>query len=87
MITNTKTDQPYPDHPDDLMCVVRCCVERVCVDAVTGSCSGVDMIVVCVYQCHIRPLVGIDKVLSVLFGFDDQSWCLFLLSFQILSHS
>ncbi len=34
-------------------------------DAVTGSCSGVDMIVVCVYQCHIRPLVGIDRVLSV----------------------
>ncbi len=34
-------------------------------DAVTGSWSGVDVIMVCVYQCHIRTLAGMDRVLSV----------------------
>ncbi len=37
----------------DLIVILSCCVERVCVDAVTGSWSGVE-IMVCVYQCHIR---------------------------------
>ncbi len=31
-------------------------------DAVTGSCSGVE---VCLYQCHIRASAGRDRVLSV----------------------
>ncbi len=31
---------------------ISCCVERVCVDAVTGRLSGVE-IMVCIYQCHI----------------------------------
>ncbi len=39
----------------DLMMCGRCCVERVCVDAVTGSWSGVEM---CIYQCHIRASAG-----------------------------
>ncbi len=34
-----------------------------CVDAVTGSCSGVGM--VCLYQCHIRASTGRDWVKSV----------------------
>ncbi len=33
-------------------------------DAVTGSCSGVE-IMVWVYQCHIRASAGRDWVLSV----------------------
>ncbi len=45
----------------DLIVCVRCCVERVCVDAVTGSCSGVE---VCIYQCHIRASAG-REVMSV----------------------
>ncbi len=32
-------------------------------DAVTGSCSGVE--VMCVYQCHIRASAGREEVLSV----------------------
>ncbi len=48
----------------DLMRIVRCCVERVWVDAVTGSWSGVE-IMVCVYQCHIRASAGRDRVMSV----------------------
>ncbi len=48
----------------DLMCMLRCCVERVWVDAVTGSWSGVE-IMVCVYQCHIRASAGKDRVMSV----------------------
>ncbi len=49
----------------DLMCL-RCCVERVCVDAVTGSCSGVLVkMVLCVYQCHIRASAGRDEGKSV----------------------
>ncbi len=47
----------------DLMCIIRCCVERVWVDAVTGSWSGVEM--VCIYQCHIRASAGRDRVMSV----------------------
>ncbi len=31
-------------------------------DAVTGSCSGVDM---CLYQCHIRASAERDGVMSV----------------------
>ncbi len=48
----------------DLIIIIRCCVERVCVDAVTGSWSGVE-IMVCVYQCHIRASAGRDRVMSV----------------------
>ncbi len=48
----------------DLIIIIRCCVERVCVDAVTGSWSGVE-IMVCVYQCHIRASAGRDGVMSV----------------------
>ncbi len=48
----------------DLMCIIRCCVERVWVDAVTGSWSGVE-IMVSVYQCHIRASAGRDGVKSV----------------------
>ncbi len=33
-------------------------------DAVTGRLSGVE-IMVCLYQCHIRPSGGKEKVLSV----------------------
>ncbi len=33
-------------------------------DAVTGSCSGVE-IKVCVYQCHIRASAGRERVMSV----------------------
>ncbi len=47
----------------DLMMCGRCCVERVCVDAVTGSCSGVE--IMCLYQCHIRASAGRDGVMSV----------------------
>ncbi len=32
-------------------------------DAVTGSCSGVE--IMCVYQCHIRASAGRDGVMSV----------------------
>ncbi len=45
--------------------IIRCCVERVCVDAVTGRLSGVDMIMVCIYQCHIRASTRREKVMSV----------------------
>ncbi len=48
----------------DFSIILRCCVERVCVDAVTGSWSGVE-IKVCIYQCHIRASVGRDGVKSV----------------------
>ncbi len=59
------------------MCVVKCCVERVCMDAVTGRLSGVDMrcLVVWRYQCHIRASAGRDGVMSV-FGYNNQSWSL-----------
>ncbi len=46
----------------DLMSGVRCCVERVCVDAVTGRSSGVVMYL---YQCHIRASAGRETVMSV----------------------
>ncbi len=46
----------------DLICG-RCCVERVCVDAVTGRLSGVEM--VWRYQCHIRASAGREEVKSV----------------------
>ncbi len=39
------------------------CLEKVCVDAVTGRLSGVE-IKVCLYQCHIRPSAG-REVMSV----------------------
>ncbi len=63
MITDTNTDQSYPDHPDrfDVYPQVLC-TERVCVDDVTGSWSGVEM---CLYQCHIRASGGRDWVMSV----------------------
>ncbi len=48
----------------DLIVCGRCCVERVCVDAVTGRLSGVE-IIVCVYQCHIRASAGSEEVKSV----------------------
>ncbi len=60
----------------DLIIGVRCCVERVCLDAVTGSCSGVETEVY-VYQCHIRASAGRDQVMSVSFGSNVQSWSLF----------
>ncbi len=56
------------------MCMSRCCVERVCVNAVTGSWSGVE-IMVCLYQCHksiSRKGFGHERV----FGYNDQSWSL-----------
>ncbi len=34
-------------------------------DAVTGRLSGVDMIMMCIYQCHIRASAGRDEVFSV----------------------
>ncbi len=34
-------------------------------DAVTGRLSGVEMIMVCIYQCHIRASGGREEVLSV----------------------
>ncbi len=43
---------------------VRCCVERVCGDAVTGRLSGVEMMM-CIYQCHIRASSEREKVMSV----------------------
>ncbi len=46
----------------DLIIGFRCCVKRVCVDAVTGSWSTLD---VCLYQCHIRASAGRDRVMSV----------------------
>ncbi len=73
VITNTGTVQSYPDHPDRFD-GGRCCVERVWVDAVTGSWSGVEK--KCLYQCHIRASAGRDWVMSV-FGSHDQSWSLF----------
>ncbi len=48
----------------DFSIILRCCVERVCVDAVTRSWSGVE-IKVCAYQCHIRASGGRDRVMSV----------------------
>ncbi|XP_050960528.1 uncharacterized protein LOC127161824 [Labeo rohita] len=62
VITVTGTDQCILIIQTDLMCMSRCCVERVCVDAVTGRLSGVGM---CIYQCHIRASAGRDKELSV----------------------
>ncbi len=64
MITVARTVQPYPDHPDRLIIGLRCYVGRVCVDAVTGRMSGVE-IMVCVYQCHIRASAGREGVKSV----------------------
>ncbi len=55
---------------------IRCCVERVCVDAVTGRLSGVEMcIVLCIsvsYKSMWRKGVGIE----CWFGSNDQSWSL-----------
>ncbi len=34
-------------------------------DAVTGRLSGVEIILVCLYQCHIRASAGREKVMSV----------------------
>ncbi len=34
-------------------------------DPVTGRLSGVEMILVCIYQCHIRASGGKDGVMSV----------------------
>ncbi len=47
----------------DLIIMLRCCLERVCVDAVIGSWSGVGKKFL--YQCHIRASVGRDGVMSV----------------------
>ncbi len=46
------------------MVFLRCCVERVCVDAVTGRWSGVGWLV-WEYQCRIRASAGRERVMIV----------------------
>ena len=46
----------------DLMGVLRCCVERVCLDAATGRLSGVGRFI---YQSHIKASAGEEGVMSV----------------------
>ncbi|XDV28042.1 hypothetical protein PO909_031447, partial [Leuciscus waleckii] len=48
----------------DFMIFLRCCVERVCVDAVTGRWSGVGRLG-WEYQCHIRASAGREMVTIV----------------------
>ncbi len=77
VITNTKTDQPYPDHPDRF----DVCRQVLCRESVCGRCywelqwSG--------HDCGVRISVSYKTIsrnrqgFECLFGFDDQSWCLF----------
>ena len=46
----------------DLISGVRCCVQRVCLDAATGRLSGVGRFI---YQSHIKASAGEERVLSV----------------------
>src|SRR4029434_8328678 len=46
----------------DLMCGLRCCVERVCLDAATGRLSGEGVFL---YQSQIKASAGKERVLSV----------------------
>ena len=46
----------------DLIGGVRCCVERVSLDAATGRLSGVGMFL---YQSHIKASAGEERVMSV----------------------
>ncbi|KAF4086409.1 hypothetical protein AMELA_G00106510 [Ameiurus melas] len=48
----------------DLTPGLRCCVRRVCVDAVTGRWSGA-VRAGCTYQSHIKRSVGKERVMSV----------------------
>ncbi len=65
VITDTNTDQSYPDHPDRFDVYQVLCRESVC-----GCCywelewSGYVFISVS-YKCHIRASGGRDEVLSV----------------------
>ena len=47
----------------DLMCGLRCCVERVCLDAATGRLSGVGSGLI--YQSHIKASAGEERLMSV----------------------
>lgn len=47
----------------DLIVLVRYCVQRVCLDAVTGRLSGVAE--ECVYPCHTKPLAEKDGEMNV----------------------
>ncbi len=63
VITRTRTDQSYPDHPDRFD-VYR---QVLCRESVSGRCywelewSGL----MSLYQCHIRASAGRDRVMSV----------------------
>ena len=46
------------------MCIIRCCVERVCLDAATGRLSGVGGGRF-IYQSHIKASAGEEGVMSV----------------------
>ena len=48
----------------DLIGGIRCCVERVCLDAATGRLSGVGSGGL-IYQSHIKASAGEEGVLSV----------------------
>ena len=48
----------------DLIVGVRCCVERVCLDAATGRLSGVGSGGL-IYQSHIKASAGEDRLMTV----------------------
>ncbi|KAK6309289.1 hypothetical protein J4Q44_G00207520, partial [Coregonus suidteri] len=67
-VTCTGQDQLYPDHPERFTTGVRFCVERVCLDAVTGRWSGVGRMFI--QQSHIKTsaeqgqMVDLDTITS-----------------------
>ncbi len=60
----------------DLMVCLRCCVERVCVDAVTGSCSGVEINSSVSISVSYKSISRKGSGDECVFGSNDQSWSL-----------
>ncbi|XP_056090166.1 tripartite motif-containing protein 16-like [Rhinichthys klamathensis goyatoka] len=75
VITNTITEQPYPDHPDRFYDV---CPQVLCRESVCGRCyweiewSGRGVYISVSYKSISRKGGGFD----CMFGRKDQSWCL-----------
>ncbi|XP_067238819.1 tripartite motif-containing protein 16-like [Chanodichthys erythropterus] len=75
VITNTDTVQPYPDHPDRFDVYQQV----LCRDSVCGRCYWeIEWSGYCVYiSVSYKSISRKGGVYECLFGYNDQSWCLF----------
>ncbi|XP_048042586.1 tripartite motif-containing protein 16-like [Megalobrama amblycephala] len=75
VITNTGTIQPYPDHPDRFDVYQQV----LCRESVCGRCYWeIEWSGYCVYiSVSYKSISRKGGVYECLFGYNDQSWCLF----------